>query len=104
MVKLPGRTAAAPPAAPPPPVAQEPATPEAPAAAPPMAAADEARAQVVAQIRREMAVSGSPAGGRALVALADRTQAGAISGPLGRHGYQVDTLDNPDEGARLLEQ
>ena len=39
-----------------------------------------------------------------MVALADRAQAGAMALPLGRIGYQVDTVDNPDEGARLLEQ
>ena len=42
--------------------------------------------------------------GRAMVALGDRAQAGAMALPLGRIGYQVDTVDNPDEGARLLEQ
>jgi hypothetical protein len=59
---------------------------------------------MMAQVRREMAASGSTGGGRALVALSDRGQAGAISTPLSRHGYQVDTLENPDEGARLVEQ
>jgi hypothetical protein len=78
--------------------------PEPPAAAPPVSAAEEARAQVVAQIRREMAVSGTPSGGRALVALSDKGHAAAVTTPLARHGFQADTLDNPDEGARLLEQ
>jgi predicted Zn finger-like uncharacterized protein len=120
VVKLPGRTAAPPspepapaesaaPAAPAHAQASAPAQAPAPAAAPkaasaPTSASDEERAQVLAQIRREIAVTGSPSGGRALVALSDRGQAGAMTAPLGRHGYHVDTLENPDEGARLLEQ
>jgi predicted Zn finger-like uncharacterized protein len=102
VVKLPGRTAAA--AAPEPPPAEAPAPPAPAPSASPSGAAEEARAQMMAQVRREMAAAGSTGGGRALVALTDRAQAGAISTPLARHGYQVDTLDNPDEGARLLEQ
>jgi predicted Zn finger-like uncharacterized protein len=104
VVKLPGRAAAAPA---PEPAPAETAPAAAPAPAPPAplsGAAEEARSQIVAQIRREMAASGSTGGGRALVALSDRGHATAITAPLSRHGYQVDTLDNPDEGARLLEQ
>ena len=107
-VRFPGKGAAA--AAAPAPVAAPPATP---ASAPPAERADaEAdsraamRAEVMAQVRREMA-SGDvarPASGRALVALSDRAQAGAITLPLSRQGYQVDTLDNPEEGSRLIEQ
>ena len=44
-----------------------------------------------------MGETGGRAAGRALVALTDRAQAGAITLPLTRQGYQVDTLDNPEE-------
>jgi len=92
IVKLPGKTAAPP--------AGEP-----PAPAPAAPAAEEIRAQMMAQLRRELAHGeGVRAGGRAMIALGDHAQAEAIAAPLGRLGYTVDTLDNPDEGARLLEQ
>jgi hypothetical protein len=42
--------------------------------------------------------------GRALVAVPDRALAGAITVPLTRQGYGVDTLEDWEEGARLLEQ
>jgi hypothetical protein len=44
------------------------------------------------------------AAGRALISLADRAQGSALAATLGRVGYQVETLDNPDEGARLIDQ
>ena len=83
--------ASAPPAPPPP-------------AAPPEQGSEEIRAVMMAQLRREMSIGEGKVVGRAMVALADRAQAGAMALPLGRVGYQVDTVDNPDEGARLLEQ
>ena len=67
-------------------------------------ASGEIRAAMMAQLRREMSIGEGKIVGRAMVALADRAQAGAMALPLGRVGYQVDTVDNPDEGARLLEQ
>jgi predicted Zn finger-like uncharacterized protein len=113
VVKFPGKGAAA--AAPPPPPAApaaEPAPPEPAAAAsrsaeaPAPGASDEMRAQMMAQLRREMSLGGEGARmeGRVLVSLQDRNQAAAITMPLTRLGFSVDTLDNPDEGGRLLDQ
>jgi len=80
----------------------------APAAAPPAPspepASEEIRAVMMAQLRREMSIGEGKIVGRAMVALPDRAQAGAMALPLGRVGYQVDTVENTDEGARLLEQ
>jgi len=102
-----------------PPTSAYPAYPNAPAAAaaapgsapapPPPAVVDappseELRATMMAQIRREMSIGDGKMAGRAMVALSDRGQAGAMALPLTRLGYQVDTVDNPEEGARLLEQ
>ena len=68
-------------------------------------AEDEVRAQMMAQIRREMSVGDTVAvGGRALVSLSDKTQAAAITLTLTRQGHQVETLDDPAEGARMIEQ
>jgi hypothetical protein len=60
----------------------------------------------MAQLRREMSLTDTARtlSGRALVSLADRAQTAAITLPLTRLGYQVDSLDNPDEGSRLIEQ
>jgi len=94
VVKFPGRSAGAP----------EPGgLPEPPAVAPAGPSAEEMRAQLMAQLRREVGESAG-ASGRALVAIPDRTLAGAITVPLTRQGYGVDTLDDWEEGARLLEQ
>ena len=108
-VRFPGKGAAAAPPAPPPPAAAAPAAPpfEPPRAEPETGASAEAlRAEMLAQVRREMSLGDGArtASGRAVVTLADRTQAGAIALPLARHGYQVDTVDNADEGSRLIEQ
>jgi predicted Zn finger-like uncharacterized protein len=89
-----GAAAAAPGSAPAP-------APPAPTEAPP---SEEMRATMMAQIRREMSIGEGKMAGRAMVALADRAQAGAMALPLTRLGYQVDTVDNAEEGARLLEQ
>jgi response regulator RpfG family c-di-GMP phosphodiesterase len=62
------------------------------------------RATMMAQIRREMSIGEGKMVGRAMVALTDRAQAGAMALPLTRLGYQVDTVENAEEGARLLEQ
>jgi predicted Zn finger-like uncharacterized protein len=102
-VKFPGKGAGAPTLA----AAPPPAPPaEAPADAAPGFNADEMRAQMMAQIRREMTPGsdGPKSGERALVALPDRGQAGNITLMLTRVGYAVDTLDDWNEGARLLEQ
>jgi predicted Zn finger-like uncharacterized protein len=90
-----GAAAAAGPAAP---------GPAAAPTAPPEPPSEELRASMMAQLRREMSVGDGKVVGRAMVALGDRSQAGAMALPLGRIGYQVDTVDNTEEGARLLEQ
>lgn len=101
VVKLPGKSA--PPAAPrveaaPPPTSEAPPPP-------PTTEGEDTRAHMMAQIRREIALSESrPGEMRALVALPDRALAAAITVVLTRQGYQVDTLDDWEEGARLIEQ
>ena len=90
-IKLPGKGAA--------PAAAAPAAEHEAAAPPP----DETRAQMMAQIRATATESPGSAG-RALVALPDKTHAGNITVTLTRHGFGVDTLDDWEEGARLLEQ
>jgi predicted Zn finger-like uncharacterized protein len=112
VVRLQGRAGgAAPPSARPEPASEPAEVPQTlPTYTPPpgephghAANAEDLRAQVMAQLRREMGMSGE-AGRRALVALPDRNLAGAITLPLTRLGYSVDTLDDWEEGARLLEQ
>ena len=99
-VRFPGKgaAAAAPPAALPPEAAR--------ADADPGLDAEAMRAEMMAQVRREMPLGDAvrTASSRALVALTDRTQAGAIALPLTRLGYQVDTVDNPEDASRLIEQ
>ena len=93
------------PAAPGAPTAGAPGTAAPSAPAPPEPPSEELRAQMMAQVRRELSLGeGGKVVGRAMVALADRAHAGAMTLPLTRVGYQVDTVENPDEGARLLEQ
>jgi len=65
--------------------------------------ADEMKAQVMAQLRREMGAAEGSAG-RALVVLPDRALAGTVTLVLTRQGYAVDTIDDSDEGGRLVEQ
>jgi hypothetical protein len=119
VVRLPGKgasaSAPAPNASPSPGPAAAPAA-SAPAPPPPSAETpafetssasegnDEVRALVMAQLRREMSAEGGGGAGRALVALPDRGHAGAITVTLSRLGYSVDTVDDWEEGARLLEQ
>jgi predicted Zn finger-like uncharacterized protein len=81
-----------------------PTPPSAPSPPPPAPPSEEMRAQMMAQLRREVSHGDGKVAGRAVVALGDRTRAGAMALPLTRLGYQVDTVDNADEGARLLEQ
>jgi len=76
----------------------------APAGPPPESPSEEMRASMLAQLRREMSLADGKPVGRAMVALGDRAQAGAIALPLARLGYQVDSVDSAEEGARLLEQ
>lgn len=73
--------------------------------APTAASAEELRAQMMAQLRREMSLGEKPAGGtRVLLAVPDRALAGTVTVMLTRLGYQVDPLDERMEGGRLLEQ
>jgi predicted Zn finger-like uncharacterized protein len=94
--------------APPPAPAAAPAAPS-PATVPAADAAalnEEMRAHMMAQLRREMG-AGSPEGTnheRALVCIPDRSHAAAITLALTRLGYGVDSVDEQDEGARLVEQ
>lgn len=97
-VKFPGKAAAAAGAPPPPPP---------PDPGPVGPSPDELRAQMMSQLRREMALGGGEAahsGERALVALSDRGLSGNVALMLTRLGYAVDTLDDMEEAARLLEQ
>jgi predicted Zn finger-like uncharacterized protein len=83
--------------------APEPGAPPAPGPSAGMAAASEGiRSEMMAQLQKEM--NDGHGGGRVLVAVHDKAQAASVTAPLTKHGFQVDTLDNPDEGARLLEQ
>lgn len=59
--------------------------------------------QTIAHLRRELAEGGRTKG-QVLVALSDRSMAGALTLPLSRVGYAAETLDNPDDAARRLEQ
>lgn len=101
-VKFAGKAAAsaAPAAAAPAPAA---AAAEAPPAAP---LGDEAlRAEMMAQVRREMALGEArPDAGRAVVSLGDRGLAGTLTLALTRQGYQVDTVEGAEEASRLIEQ
>jgi predicted Zn finger-like uncharacterized protein len=99
-VRFPGKKGAA--AAPAPAPAASPAA----EAADPGPSAEAMRAEMMAQVRREMSLGDAvrTTSRRALVSLTDRTQAGAIAQPLTRQGYQVDSIDNHEEGSRLLEQ
>jgi predicted Zn finger-like uncharacterized protein len=85
-----------------------PATPAAAPVADHTAAAlnEEVRAHMMAQLRREMAAPGGEAAGheRALVCIPDPSHAAAITLALTRLGYGVDSVDEQDEGARLVEQ
>jgi len=64
---------------------------------------EELRAQMMAQLRREMGGEGSR-GPQALVVFPNAAQAAAITLTLTRLGYHVDSVDDFEEGARLLEQ
>ncbi len=81
-----------------------PPAPPAPASATPPPVSEEVRAQLMAQLRREVPGGEKPVSGRALVAVSDRSQAGALTLTLTRQGYSVDLLDDNEEGMRLLEQ
>src|SRR5258706_11539960 len=109
VVKLPGKeadgAAAAPQPAGPPPTPPPP-PPVGTRRAPDAGAGhseEELRAQMMAQLRREMGGEGTP-GPQALVVFPNAAQAAAITLTLTRIGYHVDTVDDFEQGARLLEQ
>ncbi|HET9316579.1 MAG TPA: zinc-ribbon domain-containing protein [Vicinamibacteria bacterium] len=92
VVRFPGRAPATPS-----PTAATPAG--APEATPPADA--EAIGRLQRQIRGRQV---GPGPGQVLVALNDPSLARAITAPLGKIGYDIDTLDRPEEGGRLLEE
>jgi len=65
---------------------------------------EEMRAHMMAQLRREMATGEGGHGPQALVAFPDPGPAAAITLTLTRMGYHVETVDEFEEGARLLDQ
>lgn len=75
-------------------------------AAPPAAetGSEEVRGPTSAPGRREAGGETAAPGERALVALADPAHAAAIGPVLSRLGYLLDSLDHPEDGARMLEQ
>jgi predicted Zn finger-like uncharacterized protein len=97
MVKFPGRAAGAP--AP----GESPRAGDGEAVPAPAAPAENIGEQMMAHLRRELAESGR-AKGQVLVALADRSLAGALTLPLSRIGYAAETMESPDDAARALEQ
>jgi predicted Zn finger-like uncharacterized protein len=111
-VKFPGR--GGPVAATPPPITDAAAAPasvaeggeSAASGSPATVVPDDMRVQLMAQLRREMTIPAADAGsaGRALVTLPDRALSGAVTVMLTRQGYVVDTVDDPDEASRLIEQ
>jgi predicted Zn finger-like uncharacterized protein len=99
LVRFPGRGAeAASPEASAASASAEPAAP--PAVEPPV----ESSPEVIAQLRREIGGESARPKGQVLVALTDRGLSGSLTLPLTRVGYVADTLDNPEEGGRMLEQ
>jgi predicted Zn finger-like uncharacterized protein len=80
-----------------------PAAPPSVPPAPPMS--DEVRTQLMAQLKREMNTGGEEGGTeKALVVFPDASQGVGIAQTLARLGYSVETVDDFDEGARMLEQ
>jgi hypothetical protein len=89
VVRFPGRTPNA--------AAATPAT----AAETPRSADAEALGRLQRQIRGRQV---GPGPGQVLVALGDPALSQAITGPLRKIGYEIDALDRPEEGGRLLEE
>jgi len=121
IVRLPGKGAPAPEPEPelsfeeprlpdppaPPPAAPTPAmAPSTPSEAPAPLGHDDLRAQMMAQLRREMSSGGAEPSNheRALVSLPDRAQAAAITLILTRLGYAVDSVEEHEDAARFIEQ
>jgi predicted Zn finger-like uncharacterized protein len=72
--------------------------------APTVPVTEELRAQILAQMRREIAMGEPTGAGRAIVVLPDRGRASATTSTLARLGFAVEALDDGDEAARLVEQ
>jgi predicted Zn finger-like uncharacterized protein len=103
VVRLPGRPAAAAPAAAPAAPGGEPLPSPLPEPAP--ALSEEAlRADILAQLRREMFPQATAQSGRAVVALVDKGQAANLTLALTRAGYNVDSVSDSQELGRLVEQ
>ncbi len=98
VVRLPGRAARPAPE----PQAMTPAP--MPAAPPPVVAPALSQAQAEERPAAPGELPAANRGRRALVALPDRGQAAAVAQMLSRAGYSADTLDDWEEGGRLLEQ
>jgi hypothetical protein len=77
------------------------AAPEAPVAAAPRPTDVEAMNRLQRQIRGRQV---GPGPGQVLVALSDAALAQSITAPLRRAGYDIDALDRPEEGGRLLDE
>lgn len=94
VVKFPGRAPA---------TAAASAAPE--AAPAPAAPAGEIPPDALGRLQRQLrGAMGGPGRGQVLVALSDTALARALTAPLQRLGYDIDTLDRPEEGGRLLEE
>ena len=92
VVRFPGRTPATGTAA----AAAAPGAPE-----PTRPADAEALGRLQRQIRGRQT---GPGPGQVLVALSDSSLSQAITAPLRKIGYEIDALDRPEEGGRLLEE
>lgn len=97
IVRFPGRAPAAGPAAAP--ASAPPAS--APVPETPRAADADALGRLQRQIRGRQV---GPGPGQVLVALSDPSLAHALTAPLRKIGYEIDALDRPEEGGRLLEE
>jgi hypothetical protein len=94
IVKFPGR-----------PPAAAPATPAPVAATPAASPTTDFGPEVLDRLQRQIrGAQVGPGRGQVLVALADRALTEALTAPLRRLGYGIDTLDRPEEGGRLLEE
>lgn len=93
VVKFPGRA----------PAASVPSS--APAAAPAVAVPSASETEAMNRMQRQLRGRGvGPAPGQVLVALNDPALSQSLTAPLRRLGYEIDTLDRPEEGGRLLDE
>jgi predicted Zn finger-like uncharacterized protein len=107
IVKFPGRApgASAPPATAAPSAAAAPANPVSGAASSLAQPARPTDAETMNRMQRQLrGKSVGPAPGQVLVALSNNAQAQTLTAPLRHLGYDIDTLDRPEEGGRLLDE